>query len=183
ASGPVYMGAGNIESDPLFWASSYCPYHLATGSPCIDAGDPAAAYYDPEDPANPGSALWPAMGTVRNDMGAFGGTGAFYWHDFTTGIPGGDPDLATIGVECNPSFGRVHLSVGTAVESPASIDFFDMSGRIVASVDLGDLDAGTHMVTWTGTLSDGSQAAAGVYFARLRTASGGSQSVRLVYMR
>ncbi|MDM7993479.1 MAG: FlgD immunoglobulin-like domain containing protein [Candidatus Fermentibacter sp.] len=182
-SGPVSMGAGNIESDPMFWASSYCPYHLATGSPCIDAGDPAPAYYDPEDPAEPGFALWPAMGTVRNDMGAFGGNGAFFWYGLATGIPGGCIDTATIGIESNPSFGQVHLSVGTAVESSASIDFFDMSGRIVASVDLGNLDAGTHMVTWTGALSDGSQAAAGVYFARLRTASGGSQSVRLVYMR
>ena len=51
-------------------------YHVSEDSPCIDAGDPDPACNDPEDPARPGYALYPALGTVRNDMGAYGGPGA-----------------------------------------------------------------------------------------------------------
>ena len=46
---------------------------LSTTSPCIDAGDPASTYNDIEDPLNPGMALPPSKGMVRNDIGAFGG--------------------------------------------------------------------------------------------------------------
>ncbi|MBD3299103.1 MAG: hypothetical protein GF341_10640 [candidate division Zixibacteria bacterium] len=66
-----YTGTGNFDSDPLYTGPNY---HLGDGSPCIDAGDPATAYNDPEDPQSPGSALWPALGGLRNDVGAFGGS-------------------------------------------------------------------------------------------------------------
>jgi hypothetical protein len=60
----------NIDSDPLFMNSGYWEedvwvtgdYQLAEGSPCIDAGDPAPEYDDPD-----GS---------RNDMGVYGGPDA-----------------------------------------------------------------------------------------------------------
>ncbi|MDX1699530.1 MAG: T9SS type A sorting domain-containing protein, partial [Melioribacteraceae bacterium] len=42
-------------------------------SPCIDAGDPSSAYEDIEDPTNVERAYFPALGTKRNDIGAFGG--------------------------------------------------------------------------------------------------------------
>jgi parallel beta-helix repeat protein len=68
-------GDGNISEDPLFVDPENQDYHLQLGSPAIDAGDPDPAYNDPKDPANPGYAFYPAMGTVRNDMGAYGGDG------------------------------------------------------------------------------------------------------------
>lgn len=62
--------------------SSFLPndFKLANGSPCIDAGKPDAVYYDPydkvkypvPDPATT-PALPPAQGTIRNDIGAYGG--------------------------------------------------------------------------------------------------------------
>ena len=66
-------GEGSISAAPLFVDADNQDYHLQLESPAIDAGDPDPVYNDPEDPANPGYALYPAMGTVRNDMGAFGG--------------------------------------------------------------------------------------------------------------
>jgi hypothetical protein len=67
-----YPGTGNIDIDPEFADSTY--YLLTENvSLCIDAGDPDPMYNDVEDPNNPGFALYPAMGTLRNDMGAFGG--------------------------------------------------------------------------------------------------------------
>lgn len=69
-----WTGEGNIDADPLFNAATG-RYNLTAGSPCVDAGNPAPEFADPEDPARAGLALLPALGTVRNDMGAFGGPG------------------------------------------------------------------------------------------------------------
>ena len=66
-------GDGTISEDPLFVDEENQDYHLQPSSPAIDAGDPALEFNDLEDPLNPGFALYPAMGTVRNDMGAYGG--------------------------------------------------------------------------------------------------------------
>jgi hypothetical protein len=59
--------------NPLFLDRNNDDYSLGVGSPAIDGGDPAAGYEDIEDPENPGYALPPSQGGVRNDMGAYGG--------------------------------------------------------------------------------------------------------------
>jgi hypothetical protein len=66
-----YAGEGNIDEDPAFNDLTY--FCLCDTSGCIDMGNPDPGYNDVEDPNNPGFALYPAMGTLRNDMGAFGG--------------------------------------------------------------------------------------------------------------
>jgi hypothetical protein len=80
-----FPGQGNIDSDPQFempgfWAHSLNPgmtahpenayavwtggdYHLQSGSPCIDTGDPSVSYSN--EPVPNGS---------RINMGAYGGT-------------------------------------------------------------------------------------------------------------
>ncbi len=55
-------GPGSISEDPLYEDEPNGNYHLGAGSPCIDTGNPAVQYNDPD-----GS---------RNDMGAYGGPGA-----------------------------------------------------------------------------------------------------------
>lgn len=64
-----WTGTGNINTDPQLGAN----YYLNALSSCIDAGDTSAAHSDREDPMNAGMALWPSQGTLRNDMGAYGG--------------------------------------------------------------------------------------------------------------
>jgi enterochelin esterase family protein len=66
-----YAGFGNIDYNPDF--TDTVNYYLNITSPCVDAGNPDSAYNDFEDPGNPGFALWPALGTLHNDMGAYGG--------------------------------------------------------------------------------------------------------------
>ena len=56
---------------------------LSYKSPCIDDGDPDELYNDVENPDVPGFALWPSKGTVRNDMGAYGGPYTFLIHMIT----------------------------------------------------------------------------------------------------
>jgi predicted outer membrane repeat protein len=82
-----YPGVGNIDVNPLFY-NTPDSLKIVQGSLCIDAGNPDSIYNDPEDPTNPGFALWPALGTIRNDMGAHGGPGAYGW------VPNAMPVLA-----------------------------------------------------------------------------------------
>ena len=65
-----YTGEGNINEDPVFSGDIY---ELSQNSLCVDAGNPDPAYNDPENTADPGIALYPSLGTVRNDIGAYGG--------------------------------------------------------------------------------------------------------------
>jgi len=43
---------GNISGDPLFIDIEAGNYQLAPGSPCVNGGNPAAAYKDPDDTVN-----------------------------------------------------------------------------------------------------------------------------------
>jgi hypothetical protein len=56
---------GSMRSWDAPWLSPF--------SPAIDAGHPDLVYNDIEDPDNPGFALWPSQGTLRNDIGYTGG--------------------------------------------------------------------------------------------------------------
>ncbi|MBC8376809.1 MAG: T9SS type A sorting domain-containing protein [FCB group bacterium] len=66
----VFPGIGNLQIDPHFEDTQY---HLSNTSPAIDAGNPDPEFYDDPDPANPSLPLWPAMGGLHADMGAYGG--------------------------------------------------------------------------------------------------------------
>ncbi|MBN1154186.1 T9SS type A sorting domain-containing protein [candidate division KSB1 bacterium] len=61
-----------IDADPLF-ADTIHYYLTPDVSPCIDAGNPVPVFNDIEDNAAAGMARFPSLGTVRNDMGAYGG--------------------------------------------------------------------------------------------------------------
>lgn len=65
-----WNGAGNIDIDPMFADSGL---YLQAISPCVDAGDSNSVYNDPNYGINPELAAPPAHGTIRNDMGAYGG--------------------------------------------------------------------------------------------------------------
>jgi hypothetical protein len=53
------FGSHNLSADPRLVAPAAGDYRLQSTSPCINAGDPAVAYNDPDG--------------TRNDMGVFGG--------------------------------------------------------------------------------------------------------------
>lgn len=65
-----YTGTGNISLHPLFADSNFI---LSNLSPCIDAGDTSSSYNDIENILNSGFAKYPSKGTLRNDIGAYGG--------------------------------------------------------------------------------------------------------------
>jgi hypothetical protein len=67
--GGGYAGEGNISLEPFF--TSPTDFILFPYSPCIDAGDPS--------PADNDACFPPSLGSVTNDMGAYGGPFACLW--------------------------------------------------------------------------------------------------------
>ncbi len=126
-----WTGEGNIDPDPDFTGNNFL---LNITSPCIDSGDPDNLYYDPEDPANPGSALYPAQGNVTNDMGAYGGPLSMVIPDILTGItstllPGRISAIVYPNPVTNDSF-SVKLFSGAETHD-CFLLLSDLSGRIV----------------------------------------------------
>ena len=172
-------GPGNIDVDPLFETGPICDYHLSMGSPCIDAGNPAPEYNDPEDPLNPGYALWPAMGYLRNDMGAFGGGGVGYWLSADEEQEEGPPFQGTFSLGLFPNPFSSSCTVCFKLDEPSHVDLsvYDLSGRLVDVVSDEYVPSGMHS-----RHMDGSGFSSGVYLIRL-TAGGVSESRRCVVVR
>ncbi len=126
-----YNGTGNIDEDPLF--ESYM-FNLSDGSACIDAGDPDAQYFDPEDPQNPGFALYPAKGELRNDMGAYGGPACSSLPDVITSVEE-DGNLSftpELEIFPNPVTGDCfYIDLHNNQPDPVFIQLFDGEGKIV----------------------------------------------------
>jgi hypothetical protein len=70
AGSPVHPGTQNFNTNPQF--NDQISYTLNPGSPCIDAGNPQALYYDIYFP--------PSLGDKFNDVGAYGGPKAGHWY-------------------------------------------------------------------------------------------------------
>jgi hypothetical protein len=62
--------AGNTDIYPIFKELSF---FVDPTSPSVDAGLENIIYNDIEDHSNPGQALLPSLGGLRNDIGAYGG--------------------------------------------------------------------------------------------------------------
>jgi hypothetical protein len=165
-----YTGDGNIDVDPLVTDSSF---YLQSGSPCIDAGDSAATVNDPEDPMNPGLALWPAQGGLRSDMGAYGGPGSMLLGSFP--ITSVEPEEAGYGIPVrfsvsenypNPFNPSTTFEVGLPRAAFVTIRVFDILGRNIATIFERELSAGTYRYEWNAAGNP-----SGVYFLRVNAGS------------
>ena len=127
-------GPGNIDLDPLFETGPLGDYHLSLSSPCIDAGNPASEYNDPEDPFNPGYALWPAMGYLRNDMGAFGGGGVNYWLTVEEEESSTIEGVLSLKSFPNPFSTSCTVCYQLEEASHVNLSVYDLSGRLVETL-------------------------------------------------
>ena len=82
---PLPAGTGNTDQAPTF--VDLLNFVPDLGSVLIDAGDPAASFSDIEDLGDPGFALYPARGGLRNDMGAYGGSDVDFFDADADGVP------------------------------------------------------------------------------------------------
>lgn len=71
----------------------------------------------------------------------------------------------------NPFNPSTEISFALPAQTRASLQIYDTAGRLVRTLVSGELDAGTHSVTWNGKTDNGNITASGVYFYRLDTES------------
>jgi len=96
--------------------------------------------------------------TINVDYAALGGGGG----------PGASP-IVRFSPTANPTHttAGITLVLASAIQS-ASIELFDVSGRLVRELHRGAMAAGTHALPWDGRRDNGAQAHTGVFFVRAR---------------
>ena len=166
-----WAGDGNIDEHPLFMENT--PLILQEGSPCVDKGDTSAANYDWEDPDNPGFALSPALGTLRNDMGAYGGN-QYKSMPFTsleiTGIKDENetiPDKLILRQNYpNPFNPATTISYSISEPATISLKVYDILGKEIKTLVNGYQMGGKHTIVF-----DARNFASGVYYYKLQAGS------------
>jgi hypothetical protein len=154
------------------------------------------------DPTDSGEG-WSGERTV--DLGEFGYSGGHYFRaecvtdrgdddfraytnpiwatfDDTAVAEGEAPGALSISVVRNPARGQASFALALPAGGPATLRIYDISGRLVASMDASPGSVRGSGLSWDGRDSLGRRAASGVYFARLCTSSGAVGS-RFVYLR
>jgi len=165
-----WSGNGNMNSDPLFLKSESLWFCLNSVSPCADAGDPDLMYNDPEDPLTPGYGLWPAQGTTRNDIGAFGGPGGCNWNPMITNldekyssdtsVPSGFQIFQNYPNPFNPITNIEYRILNSEF---VTLEIYNVLGQRVATLVSEKQKAGFHSVEW-----DASRFASGIYLYRFQ---------------
>jgi hypothetical protein len=154
-----WTGTGNISSEPVFLNTDFILDEL---SECVDSGNPEPSFNDPEDFGNPGYALYPARGTVTNDMGAFGGPGCLQIPEIITAIDA--KAVTSVGkrmvvVSPNPAWdGIIRLNSVVSDDLNFTLTVKDITGMTIQSrnfnlsafgsalLNLGSLPSETYLV-------------------------------------
>ena len=160
-----YEGEGNIDADPEFSDTVLC-YLTESVSPCIDAGNPEPQYNDMPDPDKLNNALFPALGGLQNDMGAYGGPQSKW--DFVTDIE--KYELVTpnkfilLQNYPNPFNPITVIKYSVPENSYVSLKIFDVLGSELITIVSAKQPSGDYQIEF-----DGSKLASGIYFYTLKT--------------
>jgi len=76
-------------------------------------------------------------------------------------------EFALHGNYPNPFAEATTIQFALTDAADVRLEVFDLTGRVVATLVSGQVDAGTHEVRWDGTLAAGHRAPSGVYVVRL----------------
>jgi len=131
---------GVIDSNPDF--ASDRTFTLNPSSPCVDSGDANMTYNDIEDPESPGNALYPAFGTLRNDMGAYGGQGtasllSILEHDLKEKI---------INITYQNPYKNRGLSIDSKQAMTLDIFVYSMNGKLLQKYTDLSIDSGLNEI-------------------------------------
>nr|MBC8402604.1 T9SS type A sorting domain-containing protein [Candidatus Neomarinimicrobiota bacterium] len=165
-SDTLWPGTGNLNANPGFSDPANYEFQLQTNSVCIDAGSPNPYYNDIEDPANQGFAQYPSRGTIRNDIGVFGGPLA------------GEPFLRTspvfkenileeyLTLRTFPNPFNSHMEIEFALPSAGRVrlSVYNLLGREIAILADEFYPSGLNRYNW-----NAQQFSSGFYFARIET--------------
>ncbi len=136
-------GEGCLSLDPLFVDAMSGDYHLAAGSPCIDAGDPDS----PNDPDG-----------SRADMGAYP-----FDHAQDVAEDSITPSaFALSSAYPNPFNSTTTIGYSLPVAGNVSLAVYDVNGRLVETLMDGVMQAGRHSVAW-----DATGQSVGIYFVKM----------------
>ena len=138
----AWTGWANIDTIPEF--ADTLEYMLQTTSPCIDAGSPLSEFNDPEDPMAPGMAQWPALGTILNDMGAYGGPNAVPNPVITGNIEVTQNSPASL-IFSNP-YKNNGLILNLEENAWVEISLFSMDGKLIQQVTRANYSCGSHYI-------------------------------------
>jgi hypothetical protein len=142
---------------------------------CIDSGNPDPLFNDVEDPMNLGNPMWPALGSLTNDIGHFGGPNSewCYWRwpmfDPTTSVED-EGTNSLISVEYfllqnypNPFNPKTKIKYSIPHTSNVVIKVFDVLGNEIETLVNEEKQNGTYEITWYAE-----SLPSGVYFYQLR---------------
>ena len=198
-----YAGEGNISLPPQI--IDFLTFQIDPASPCVDTGNPDVEYNDPEDPDSPGEALYPSQGSVRNDMGAYGGPYSSNWeltsaeenildiqeHPFN--------DLKAFPNPFNPCT-TISFLLSMESKENSELDIFNIKGQRIKTFTFRKWSLGTnrlnnsairggvegtatlYSITWDGTDDNNHPVPSGVYFYTLN-ASGYTQSKKMILLK
>lgn len=154
-----FDGEGNIDIDPEFSEISFI---LNDGSPCIDTGNPDIFYNDPEDPLNPGFALYPAAGELHSDIGAYGGPGCIELNQIITSEEEKNYGFNenSIRVFPNPTHEFINLTLKSQTKDYIKIQLLNTSGELLKTFEYQHLEK---------TKIDFTNMANGIYFIKCIT--------------
>jgi hypothetical protein len=157
-------GAGNINEDPSFDTTNY---YLKNNSACIDKGDSSIIFSDPSDPGNPANANWPSRGTVRNDLGAYGGPGSKVIANSIVGVQstGGSAtpeDFYLSQNYPNPFNPKTVIRYSISENRYINLKVFNVIGKEVSVLINENQNAGSYEVVWNAV-----DFPSGIYFYRL----------------
>jgi hypothetical protein len=164
-----WAGDGNIDENPLF--IDHSPFILQVGSSCVDMGDTNNVNNDWEDPDNLGFPLHPALGTLRNDMGAYGGNQYksmpyMQMDDLVSGIEDENGTIAN-KFSLNQNYPNP-FNPSTTIEFTlpksefTTLKVYNILGKEVSSLVSNNLNPGNHTYTF-----DGTNLASGIYYYQL----------------
>jgi len=157
-----WSGTGNLNADPAFMDSMVTTdlsrtfyYLLAPASKCVDAGDCEGCYNESwcEDPV---CAMFPSRGSIRSDLGAYGGCSAYQPCTMpeiklmleTSDInPPTNQSLAAKNYP-NPFNPTTTIEINLGQKSMMTLDIYNVLGQKIANLYSGPLETGIHLFEW-----------------------------------
>lgn len=166
-----YAGTGNISVNPDFDSTNY---QLNASSACIDSGNPAALYNDIEDTNNIGYALFPSLGALRNDIGAYGGPGATILPDYSSITAIKEREYFNLPKSIilhqnypNPFNLSTTISFELTKSSIVDLRIYDVTGKLVRTLLEKQNLTGKNSVDWNGRNNSGQVVSSGIYYYKI----------------